>query len=117
MRGQHIGRGGNFGDGGEIFLHIERHFFVEMRIGGHDGRAAHQQRVAIGRGARHDFTGDNAVAAAAVVVHDGLAEQFAHGQRHRASDDIRAAACGKGDYPAYGAGGEVLRGCSCGRHQ
>jgi hypothetical protein len=101
----------------EIFHRVvaERH---QVRIGGDVGVAAHHQRIAVGRGARHRFGADAAVRADAVLDHHRLADAFGELRADDARREIGAAAGGKGDDDADGAHGIVLRRCArCERQQ
>ena len=81
---------------GKRFFRIETHLrLVDRRVIGKRHRS-NQQRVAVGQRVRGDFSADDAAGAAAVIDHHLLAEQRAHVIGHDATDDVVAAARGKG---------------------
>ena len=91
----------------------ERH---QVRIGGDVGVAAHHQRVAVRRGARHCFRADAAVRADAVLDHHWLAEAFGELRADDARGEVRTAAGGEGDDDLDRARRIVLRpGARCER--
>ena len=72
------------GDGREIAYRVIGQLFVNARVDGEGHRDMHHG-ITIRRGLGHDVATDNAVGAAAVIHHDGLAHGCLHllGQRAR----------------------------------
>ena len=92
MYRNHVGRGRDVDDGGEISQWVVRDFWVDGRVGRRGGHRRHAQRVAIWRGFC-DLVGANHAAAAGLVLHhDHLAHGLAHGVGNGAGNDVSGAA-------------------------
>jgi hypothetical protein len=79
------------GNPGEVIHRLELDAPVER--GRHRvGAVGEQQRVAIGRRARHQLGGDRAGLARLALHHDGLSETFRHFLRQQARNDVDIAA-------------------------
>ena len=115
MRHQDVRRIHEIGDGLVILHRVIRHLVVEQRREGVGVAAAHQHGVAIGLRFRHEFAGDQAIAAATIFIDDGLAQHLTQLERDGTCDHVRAAARCVGDEPTDGFGGVgasiTLRAC------
>ena len=91
VRHQHDRHRRDQADRREVALHVERRLDAERRID-RDLVRCDQQRVAVGRRARHDIGADVAARARLVVDHDGLVEDLRQARCERAGEDVVAAA-------------------------
>ena len=108
MHRQNIRRGSHLADRREIFDHVIRQLFEKHRVHG-IGHAAHQQRVTIGGGTRHQLRTDVG-AAAGTIFHDHLlADILGKFRRHHARHKIDATAGYIGRDKTNGAGRVTLR--------
>ena len=93
---------------GEILDRIEPQFRVQALVDGVGADRAHEDRVAIGRGARHELGADIAAGAGAVVDDDRLAKVLADELPQHARQDVGGAAGRERDDDRDGLGGEGL---------
>ena len=87
MRQKHQRYLGDARDADQILGGIKADFLVQRLVDRH-GAAGHQQRVAVGRGARHEFAADVAAGASLVLHHHALAEFLGQRLGQRAGKDV-----------------------------
>ena len=95
MHGNHIGRGCNVDDGGEVCNGVVGILGVDGWIGCRRRNSCHTQRIAVRRGT-HCFLGTHHAAAAGLVFHhhrlaNGLAQRFSN----HSGNDVGGATWGK----------------------
>jgi hypothetical protein len=108
MSDQHVGEVIDLRDAHEIAQRIERHA-AQMRRAGDRGARRAEQRIAVGRGLRHELGRDHAGRTRAVVHDELLAERFRQALRERPDQYINGAAGGKAHQYAHRLGRIVLR--------
>ena len=108
MDSQQLAHAGDQRDGFEIPHQIVAQFRIQC-LADRGGRAVGEQCVTVGGCARHQFRGDVAARAGAVIHDDGLAENFAHFGRDQSHRDIHARARREADQNTYRLCGIRLR--------
>jgi hypothetical protein len=112
MHDQHIRRITDQRHRREALQHVVGRLRTEVRIDRQHARRREEQRVSVGRRARHHLRADRAAATAAVIDDELRAENFAELLHEVARHHIERAAGRRGDDDADGFGGVIL--CECG---
>ena len=111
---QIAGQGSDLCHRREIGEHMKRQFFLRQLIDDKRIRRV-EHGVPVGCGTRHQFAGNNAIGAAAIIDHQILAEHRLQKNRQRARVRIHAAAGRLRHHHTQRARGEVLApGCARG---
>ena len=109
VRGDELRRGAHDAHRREILHRIVRQFGIERGVDRGLADIGHQQRVAVGVGARHQFAGADAARAGAVVDDELLFQCFGQARGDQPRHGVGQAARGVGDDDAHRFGGVGLR--------
>jgi hypothetical protein len=99
----------HLGDRRERAQRIDHHLRIEVLVGGHVAHRRHEERVAVGVGARRGLGADGAARPGAVLDHHSLAPDIGEARREEAGDDVGASAGREGDDDLHGLGWESVR--------